>query len=205
MGRSGRTRRAYISDIAREQISPLKIEELIRRVAVKDGHEVPIILEVEGGSQAKGLVEHYRRNVLEGFKVIFAPAGNKSKMLKAQPFIAGVESGNVFLVSRRSNMEIVGLPVSGWHKTFYDEFDGFSLKTSKHDDQIDTASMCYNELFKDSIVDIAWGRDEEVYDSFSNLKKFGVRKVTATSEENLDSAYGSGNRKSGKIFKGLVW
>lgn len=155
MGRKSVLPYAFLLNVIRKQLSPAKIEELIRATAIADGIGCEVLLEEEPGSQSKSLIEHYKRNVLPEFKVTAVPAGNKSKLLKAQPMIAAAEAGNVFLCVDTAEATKGASP--GWHDTFRREFGAFPPPVGGHDDQVDTASMCYNHLFQLNIISPVWG------------------------------------------------
>lgn len=190
MGRKGLGRQAFIFNIIRKQLSPKNVEEEIRRVAVADGPGCIVLLEQEPGSQGAQLIEHYKTNVLPEFRVVAVPAGNKknNKMLKAQPFIAAVESGNVYLVDD-SNSETE----PEWIRVYRKEFHSFrphSAIHSKHnDDQIDGSGNAYNHLFQQEIRRIAWGRDEDLFVDKSKVT-FGVGTYRETKiNPSIDSVF----------------
>jgi predicted phage terminase large subunit-like protein len=200
MGRKGLSRQAYIFNIIRKQISPLKIEQLIRRTAVADGTDCVVLLETEPGSQGTALVEHYRTNVLPEFEVIAVPAGNKSKILKAQPLISGVESGNVYLVDDPNAVE-----EAEWIKTFREEFDAFPPSSGGHDDQVDTASICYNHLFQNDVIAPSWGSvDTHTMHNGRLVLRPGMSLEDAELVAKLDHVYSDGT-ESGKLVTGVVW
>lgn len=201
MGRKGLTRQAYIFNIIRKQLSPLKVEALIRNTAVADGPECTVLLEQEPGSQGQALVSHYERNVLPEFRVVGVPAGNKSKLLKAQPLIAAVESGNMFMVDNRSDVE-AREGEAEWIKSFRDEFDNFPPSQGGHDDQVDTAAICYNYLFSKKASMLAWGQADEVEESTKVKVAFGIGSYSDIDPE-LDAVF-SDDDSSG-LVRGATW
>lgn len=198
MGRKGLMRQAYIWNIIRKQISPFAIEKLVRRTAVADGVDCTVVLEIEPGSQGTQLGEHYKRNVLPEFTVECVPAGNKAKILKAQPLIAAVESGNVYCVDDpNATVEAV------WIKEFRDEFADFPPSSGGHDDQVDTASICYNQLFQHDVVSPSWGSvDSHTLHNGRLSLKMGVSLEGDELISSLDHVYGE---EGSKLVTGVVW
>jgi hypothetical protein len=204
MGRKGLMRQAYIFNVLRKQISPLEIEKLIRRTAVADGVDCTVVLEIEPGSQGLHLGEHYRRNVLPEFNVEFAPAGNKSKVLKAQPMIAAMESGNLYCVDDSRAQE-----EAEWIKDFREEFGNFKGQlvghVVGHDDRVDTAAICYNFLFAQDVISPSWGTLEghTMHNGKLSLK-IGESLDTDAVIAELDHIYANGGEGS-KLVTGVVW
>lgn len=204
MGRKGHSRQSFIFNIIRKQLSPMKVEELIRRTAVADGPDCTILLEQEPGSQAASLIEHYKVNVLPEFEVIAVPAGNKSKLVKAQPFIGSVESGNVFLVENSMSTE-----EPEWIQLFREEFDNFPPPegSGMHDDQVDTASICFNHLFQPDMNSITWGDESSVdksrvvfgIGSYGKLTDAEIARLSG-----LDATYGD-EARGGHLITGIAW
>lgn len=184
-GRKGLTRNMFIRNVVKAQLGPAKIEQLIRRVAVADGVHVPVLLEQEPGSQAAGLIEHYKTNVLPEFEVFGIPAGNRSKVSKAQPFLAAAESGSVFMED------------GPWNASFREAFGKFPPPSGHGDEEVDTASMCYNHLFQVNLASPVWGRGIKVVDT-------GGRPDNSMSE--LDSIIARNNAGGGGAYtSGVVW
>lgn len=204
MGRKGLTRQAYIFNVYSKQLSPGQIEQTIRSVAVADGTECTILLEQEPGSQGEQLVHHYKTNVLRDFNVISVPAGNKSKIIKAQPFIASAETGNVYFVD--NSVHIPGSDEPDWIKMFRQEFGEFPPSSGGHDDRIDTASMCYNHLFQHEVQAVTWGRDIVNGPRVAfGLGSYGaIPDDELTELASLDSLFARNSSSSG-VLTGVVW
>lgn len=122
--------RLIIHDIRRLRAQPADVEAAVRKEAELDGPAVPVWIEEEGGASGKSLVDQYQRRVLgteteQRYRVQgYRPAGDKQ--VRANPFIAMVQRGNVVLV--RGN----------WNGAFLDECEGFP--EGSHDDQVDAVS-----------------------------------------------------------------
>jgi predicted phage terminase large subunit-like protein len=132
-------------DVKRAQLGPLKVESLVARTAQEDGPNVQIYIEQEPGSSGKLLVANYAANILKGYPVEGVPASPKNnKVTRAQPFLAAVEAGRVYLIQ------------APWNKVWADEYDSFPAV--EHDDQIDTAGIGYTMLSGKKLLRASWGR-----------------------------------------------
>ena len=127
----------YITDIRRSRLSPKGNEDLVEQTAKLDSIKTKIFMEQEGGSSGKNTIDHYARKRLKGFTVYgVKPSG--SKTLRAEPFCAAAEAGNVVLIR------------GAWNKDFLDEAEEFP--TGDHDDQIDGCSGCFEALTRRPVV-----------------------------------------------------
>ena len=124
-----------IEDVVRGQWSALEREEKIKFWAERDransrpgAYEVGV--EQEPGSGGKESAENTIRN-LRGFKV-FADKVTGSKEVRAEPFAAQVQGGNVSLVA--------GI----WQANLLDEMQSFP--NGKYCDQVDACSGAFNRL-----------------------------------------------------------
>jgi len=113
--------------------SPMQVERVISQTANIDGKSVPIVIEQEGGASGKAIIDHYRRNVLNGWEVrADKPTG--SKEARARPYSAACESGLVKLVAGR------------WNEAFLDEH--LLFPSGPHDDFVDSAAGAFNFLHR---------------------------------------------------------
>jgi predicted phage terminase large subunit-like protein len=136
-----------VIDVKRGQLSPLRVEALVAKTAKEDGPDVQVYIEQEPGSSGKLLVHNYSTTTLKGYKVEGVPASPKNnKVTRAQPFLAAVEAGRVFLVQ------------AAWNTDFADEYDEFP--SSEHDDQVDTCAIGYTMLSGKKLLRVSWGRGE---------------------------------------------
>ena len=121
----------YVFDMKREMLSPMKVEELIKATAEKDGREIEIHIEQEPGSSGITVLDHFRRVVLPGYTVrAYKPTG--SKETRAVPVSAAAEAGNVFLARGR------------WNRDYLDELEAFPY--GKYRDQVDVTSAAHEAL-----------------------------------------------------------
>lgn len=144
VGYSKKYNKTVIKNVKRGQWSSGDVENKVRTTALDDGTDVKIYIEQEPGSSGLALVNHYKNNVLPEFVVDGVPAVN-NKLIRAQPFLAAAEGGNVFM-----------LMDSTWNETFTKEFDSFP--GGENDDQIDTVAAGYQKLSGKRIFSAAWGK-----------------------------------------------
>lgn len=122
--------RFIVLDVIRGQWSALNRERMIRQTAEMDGTSVPVWIEQEPGSGGKESAENTIR-ALAGFDVrAERPIGDKE--LRAAPFSAQVEAGNVLMLA------------GAWNKDFIDELRNFPV--GKYKDQVDAASAAFAKL-----------------------------------------------------------
>ena len=123
--------RYCIEDIVRLQGSPYEVQQVIRQTAERDGREVMVRMEQEPGSSGVDVIDHYSRQVLEGYD--FRPDKvTGDKQLRAGPMAAAMECGNLWMVR------------AGWNRDLVDEMLEFPL--GEHDDQVDACSGAFRAL-----------------------------------------------------------
>lgn len=124
-----------IEHIERGQWGVLDREERIKFITQMDARNCPnytVVLEQEPGSGGKESAESTVRN-LAGYRVIAdRVTGKGSKEIRAEPFAAQVQAGNVALCA------------GSWHDQFIDE--AISFPNGKYKDQIDACSAAFNYL-----------------------------------------------------------
>lgn len=123
--------RYCIEDIVRLQGSPYEVQQTIRATAERDGRDVIIRMEQEPGSSGVDVIDHYSRQVLQGFD--FRPdkvTGNKE--LRAGPMAAAMECGNLWFLR------------APWNRELESELLEFPL--GEHDDQVDACSGAFRTL-----------------------------------------------------------
>lgn len=136
----------YIEDVRRFQESAHGVKLNVKQTAMLDGRTVPIWMEQEPGSAGKAVIADYAR-LLDGYSFHGEPSTG-SKELRAEPFAAQCEAGNVKLVEGR------------WNKTFLDELEIFP--NGSHDDQVDAASGAYNKLVTARVIQTAVSGEREI-------------------------------------------
>ena len=91
-----------------------------------------VVIEVEPGSGGKESAEATIRNLAGHACIGDKPGAGRSKELRAEPFAAQVQGGNVYLHA------------GAWIQDFLDEAESFP--NSPHKDQVDAASMAFHHL-----------------------------------------------------------
>jgi predicted phage terminase large subunit-like protein len=120
----------YIEDVTRGQWDTATRDRNIVQTAALDGREVSVIGEQEPGSGGKKAAELFVQ-MLSGVSVKTEAATN-AKEVRAGPFSAQVNAGNVKLVKGE------------WNRKYIEELRQFPQ--GKHDDQVDGSSIAFNEL-----------------------------------------------------------
>ncbi len=138
--------RFIIEHVARGQWAALERERHIRAWAERDranskpgAYEVGV--EQEPGSGGKESAENTIRN-LAGFKA-FADKVTGSKEVRAEPFAAQVQGGNVWLVA------------GAWVTEFIDEMESFPQ--GKFRDQVDACSGAFNRIVSGPVYNLFGG------------------------------------------------
>jgi len=122
----------YVIDVIRGQWSSYERERVMRATAELDGGDTEIVVEQEGGSGGKDSTQATLRNLV-GFSAR-ADHPQADKWVRAQPFAARCEAGEIYLVR------------GAWNAAYIDELCGFPNAT--HDDQVDASSGAFNHLAK---------------------------------------------------------
>lgn len=124
----------YILDVIRGRWSPAKRDQVIRETAERDGGDVSIVIEEEGGSAGKSQSLALSR-LLAGHKIrTIRPSGDKAT--RAAPFAAQVENGTVYLLRGK------------WNTEYLHELEGFPDPLALHDDMVDATSYAFNALLE---------------------------------------------------------
>lgn len=119
-----------VLDVVRGQWSAHEREKRIRQTAEMDGVGCHVWVEQEPGSGGKESAENTIRN-LAGF-VIKSERATGEKSVRAQPYAAQVQGGNVKIVK------------ADWNKDFLNEHETFP--NGKYKDQVDAAAGAFNKL-----------------------------------------------------------
>lgn len=127
----------WIEDIVRVQKKPKEVEDIIRETAAADGYSCAIRMEQEPGSSGDITIDHYARNVLDGYD--FAGVRSTgSKVERARPASSAAQGGRVFIVNGCRNIS-----------AFLDEADVFPYGAK--DDTIDGFSGAFT-FFRKNVV-----------------------------------------------------
>jgi len=122
--------RYWILDVQRAQLDTGAREKVIKQIAMMDGFDIIVGVEQEPGSGGKESAENTVRN-LAGYNVqVVRPTGDK--VIRAIPFSAQVNSGNVSVVKAE------------WTMAYITELALFSF--GKFKDQVDASSGAFTVL-----------------------------------------------------------
>ena len=119
-----------IEDVIRGRWGPADRDKIIKQTAELDGYDVLIDFEEEPGSAGKS-VSYWLRKLLIGYST-FATRPTGEKEVRAQPFAAQCEAGNVSLVAGH------------WNIPYLDEMTMFP--SGRNDDQVDASSAAFLRL-----------------------------------------------------------
>lgn len=127
----------WIEDIIRVQKSPHDVEKIIAEAALLDGYDCAIRMEQEPGSSGAITIDHYARNVLQGYD-FQGVLSTGSKVERAKPASSAAQGGRVFMSARCRNMT-----------AFFDEADVFPY--GSNDDTIDAFSGAFT-YFRNKVL-----------------------------------------------------
>jgi predicted phage terminase large subunit-like protein len=115
----------WVLDVERDRLGPDEVDGRVREVAQRDGKKIPIVIELEGGSQSKVAVSLLARKVLAGWDV-HVQTVSKDKTTRALPLASQARQRNINLLR------------ASWNEPWLDELEAFPH--GGHDDQVDSAS-----------------------------------------------------------------
>lgn len=130
MGRRRPSQRIVVADVVRVRRKAAEVRELVKRTARIDGAHTTIRMQQDPGQAGKDQAASYVRE-LDGFAVFTRPVTG-DKVLRAEPFAAQWQAGNV---------DVVRGP---WNEAFFSELEGFP--EASHDDQVDALSEGFHAL-----------------------------------------------------------
>jgi predicted phage terminase large subunit-like protein len=126
-----------IEDIIRVRKTPNDVEKIVKNTAIKDGYSTAIRQEQEPGSSGQATIDHYARNVLQGFNYA-GVRSTGSKVERAALPSAAAQSGSILLLDTCRNKS-----------EFLAEAEMFPFEV--HDDMIDALSGAI-AYFKNPVV-----------------------------------------------------
>lgn len=127
--------RICIAHVARAQVGPGDQEKMTKNTAISDGFQVKQRIPQDPGAAGKTHVHSIVR-LLSGYPVVYETISG-DKVLRATPFAAQVNIGNVVMVEGE------------WNQALIDEMRVFP--NGAHDDQIDACSDAFNEIADNSL------------------------------------------------------
>lgn len=134
LARDRKARLWRVEDIVRVRAEPEKLEKILAATALRDGPNIPQVIEQESGSAGKMAMRDLRTRIFKGSPVYPTPAtGNKvTRARLAASIVAG------------GDMEMA---VAEWNNTFLSELVAFP-NDQAHDDQVDALSHAVHWLSK---------------------------------------------------------
>jgi predicted phage terminase large subunit-like protein len=133
----------WIRDIVRVQKMPHDLETIVRETAKNDGYSVAIRMEQEPGSSGAITIDHYMRNVLNGYDFA-GVTSTGSKVERARTASAASQAGKVLVCQSCRNM-----------LAFFDEADTFPYGLK--DDTIDGFSGAFNYFRNPALLRVPTG------------------------------------------------
>lgn len=130
LGKVGKT--YYVLHVTRDRLTPQGVEKLITRTAAVDTVRTKVRIEQEGAASGK-IVRSYYTRLLDGYDARFTGIPKAAKTVRAGPFSAACERGDVKLVR------------GAWNETYLDELCAFPQEGVK-DDQVDASTNAYKQL-----------------------------------------------------------
>ena len=128
----GESGRIYVDDMVILRENPDVVEDTILNIAKMDGKSTNIVIEQEGGSQAKSYMQYIQRR-LQGYS--FDEVNNRvHKTERAKPMVSAIKFGNMKF---RAGTE--------WFSTMLNQVTMFPTK-GVHDDCVDSLSLGYNYI-----------------------------------------------------------
>ncbi len=143
MSRQRNTGKIFIRDMQHFQKTPDGTKKAVFASAEGDGHGVKVWMEQEPGSSGVIVISDYKK-MLSGFSFEGEKATGPIEV-RAGPFLAACEAGNIYMVSDK------------WNKELKDEVNGFP--DGDYDDQIVALALGYNKLVLGMHGGLTWGRD----------------------------------------------
>ncbi len=119
-----------IGDMVRGQWGPDRRDKALENTAALDGRQVRISIPQDPGQAGKTQVLYLTRG-MPGYRIVSSPESG-DKIVRAEPFAAQVNVGNVLMLR------------GDWNKALIDELRSFP--NGKHDDQVDGLSRAFAEL-----------------------------------------------------------
>lgn len=146
MGRRRPSQRLVVADVVRVRRRAADVRELVLRTAHLDGQGVRIRMPQDPGQAGKDQAASYV-TALSGFPVATRPVTG-DKVLRAEPFAAQWQAGNVEVVRGQ------------WNDAFFAELEAFP--EGGHDDQVDAAAEAFHAIRNPGDVLVAGGLKREV-------------------------------------------
>ena len=129
--------RIFIADVNRGQWSPANVDAQMLASAKLDGRSCMLREEKEPGASGVAAINAHKA-LFRAFDYAGVNLG-QSKVIRAKPFRAQAEAGNVYLVQ------------GSWNDEYLQELADFDGAGLMHDDQVDGTSCAYNALVSEPV------------------------------------------------------
>ena len=140
----------YIKNIIRFQKTPADTEKIIKQTAEIDGIATKIFMEQEPGASGLIAIDYYARNILQGY-AFTGIKSTGSKVVRAQPFSAAAENGNVKIYKdcqwiEDMLYELVAFPTKGIHDDIVDALSGAFTQLNLKQESPKQAPLMFTDL-----------------------------------------------------------
>lgn len=132
IGKSASTRMRFLANLVIKQEAAGAMVDIIVRTAERDGKEVPIVVELEGGSNSDYMLLHLKSK-LDGY-VVIGKRSTKSKVVRAEP-VADQAGNGLWRVVDDSKLKAE----RQWITKFFAQLEDFPM--SENDDMVDAVSL----------------------------------------------------------------
>lgn len=149
--------REHILDMERGQWSPAEVDNAMLQCAENDGKNIKVLIEKEPGSSGAHALNHFK-TILRGYRVKEIKVSGP-KPVRARPFLAYAEEGNVFMKR------------APWNSAVIHEMDNFP--DGENDDIVDSLAQAHNELFGVNPRKVIWSskRNEQNEQNTKNINR----------------------------------
>ena len=125
-----------VVDMQRIRAGPAAVETLISRTAARDGRDVTVVVEEEGGATGQIAKRHYLTGALRGYSVRYMrPSGSKAS--RAKPVSFAIANG----LLRWNDADPQRLAALAELRAFSEDEKAYA-----HDDIVDALAMAYTEI-----------------------------------------------------------
>ncbi len=139
LARDRKARLWRVEDVVRVRAEPAKLEKILAATALRDGPNMPQVIEQESGSAGKLAMRDLRTRIFHGSPVFPTPAtGNK--VTRARLAASIVAAGDMEMAP------------AGWNNPFLSELIAFPNEQA-HDDQVDALAHAVHWLVKQGGAD----------------------------------------------------
>jgi len=152
----------YVLDVYREQRGSEQVLDDMRATALRDGYDVPILIEQERSGAGATNIEFFKRELREF--IVEGSRADGTKEVRARSYSILQRGGHVWLPADQEDAE--------WVKDWVEEHKGMmgDGRRPRHDDQIDTGAYAVRYLLEHDVVDIIDPNDQDA--NFQSLMEY---------------------------------